>query len=108
MKIASSSRIFHSRIFAILISMSSLNEQVEAFFTRYEKRFNDALTNPPIIDVKGVIASFASYFVAASPNGVTGGKNGLVFRFIIPRGFAYYRKIGTKSMKITSLEITRL
>ena len=58
--------------------------------------------------MKGVIDSFAPYFVEASPVGVHGGKNNWLFKMMIPRGFAFYKKIGTKSMKITALDITPL
>ena len=83
-------------------------EKIKQFFVEYEARFNRAITEPPTVDVKGVIDSFAAYFVAASPVGVHGGKNGWLFKMMIPRGFAHYRKIGTKSMKITALDITQL
>lgn len=88
--------------------MISHDEKIKQFFTDYEARFNRSLQEPPIVDVKGVVESFAPYFVEASPSGVHGGKNGWLFRVMVPRGFAYYKKIGTKSMKITSIEVTPL
>lgn len=83
------------------------NQQIEQFFANYEKLFNDALNGS--VDIKKLTSLFASDFVGASPKGVHGGKNGWFFRMMIPRGYAFYRKIGTKSMKITKpLEITQL
>jgi predicted ester cyclase len=82
-------------------------EQVKAFFARYAERFNRSLAGEKI-DAKDVAGSFASHFVEASPVGVNGGKNGLLFRFMIPRGFAHYRKIGTTKMKIADLSVEPL
>jgi hypothetical protein len=82
--------------------------KIKEFFSEYEARFNRSLQEPPVVDVNGVVESFAPYFVEASPAGVHGGKNGWLFKMMIPRGFAYYKKIGTKSMKIISLDITQL
>ncbi len=78
------------------------------FFRDYEARFNRSLEDPPQVDSEGMRESFADYFVAASPAGVVGGKNGLKFRFALPRGFAFYRKIGTRSMKISALDVLPL
>jgi hypothetical protein len=36
---------------------------------------------------------------------VNGGKNGLIFRWMIPRGFAHYKKIGATSMRIADMTI---
>ena len=55
-----------------------------------------------------MVGSFADYFVGSSPAGVRGGKNGLMFKLVIGRGFAHYRKIGMVSMKIAKLEVTAL
>lgn len=88
--------------------MDQRQEQIREFFSAYEKRFNDALLESPVVDLRGMIDSFARYFVGASPAGVMGGKNGLLFRLMLRRGYAFYRKIGTKSMTIDALEITPL
>ncbi len=53
-------------------------------------------------------AAFADYFVGANPNGVMGAKNGLLFRLILPRGVARYRKLGTLAMDIEKIEVTGL
>ena len=44
----------------------------------------------------------------SSPVGVHGGKNGMVFRWMVKRGFARYRRIGVESMAIADLAITPL
>jgi hypothetical protein len=58
--------------------------------------------------VDATVNSFASCFLEASPAGNNCGKNDALFREAIPKGNAYYRNIGTKSMKIDSLDITKL
>jgi hypothetical protein len=82
-------------------------QRVRAFFQRYAERFNRSLAGEKV-EARDVAESFARHFVGASPVGVNGGKNGLLFRWMIPRGFAHYRKIGTTEMKIAGLELERL
>ncbi len=81
---------------------------IEAFFDDYAKRSNDALKNPPVEDVDGVVESFAPFFVESSPRGVMGGENGDDFRQRIPQGFANYRKVGGKAMRITAVNVTEI
>jgi hypothetical protein len=88
--------------------MKSPTTIIRRFFAAYAKRMNDALLPSPKVDTPGVIDSFADYFVEASPLGVNGGKNGVLLRLTIPRGFAFYRKIGATSMRVSSLRVTRL
>ena len=85
--------------------MTNIIKRINVFFEAYENRFNASLTTGKV-DVKGTSESFAKYFIEASPLGVNSGKNNFFFRWMIPRGYAFYRKIGTKSMKILSKEIT--
>jgi hypothetical protein len=79
--------------------------RINAFFEAYEDRFNVSLTAGKV-DVEGTTKAFAKCFIEASPLGVSCGKNNFIFRWMIPRGYAFYRKIGTQSMKILSKEIT--
>lgn len=81
---------------------------VSQFFEKYEQRFNEALANPSKVDVRATADAFAEYFVESSPAGVVGGRNDEAFRQMIPKGLEYYRSIGTKSMKISSLNTTQL
>lgn len=82
--------------------------QVEEFFANYSRRSNEALQDPPKEDIDGVVASFAPYFVEASPKGVFGGPNGEKFRKMIPQGFARYRALGGTAMTITRVKVTEL
>jgi hypothetical protein len=86
--------------------MESDRTQLEAFFAAYAARFNEGLDGDP--DVEGTAGSFTDYFMEANPNGVLCGKNDDTFRAMIPQGYAFYRKIGTKSMRISSLDLSRL
>lgn len=86
----------------------AMQRKVARFFRRYAERFQRSLDDSSHADTDGVVASFADYVVGSGPAGVHGGKNGLKFKFMIGRGFAYYRKIGTVSMKIAELEVTPL
>jgi hypothetical protein len=83
-------------------------EEIERFFAAYAKRSDDALHEPPVEDVEGVIESFAPFFVEASPKGVAGGPNDASFRKAIPEGFANYRKVGGKAMRIARIKVTDL
>ena len=81
---------------------------VRRFFEAYQGRMNAALQKPPAIDVSAAAAAFASYFVGSNPTKVAGGKNGWLFRLMIPRGYASYRRLGTQRMEIRGLSITSL
>ena len=80
---------------------------IDKFFDEYERRFNQSLKTGEV-DVNGTANSFAERFIESSPAGVVCGKNNFIFRLMIPRGFKYYRKIGTIDMSISSRQITHL
>ena len=81
---------------------------IQSFFEAYQARMNDALKAPPQVDIKKALSAFARYFVGSSPRGVSGGRNGWLLRFMIPRGYAFYRKIGTERMEVRALKVTPL
>jgi hypothetical protein len=85
-----------------------MEDTIREFFEAYARRFNDSLRAGGRVDVQGVLDSFAEYFVESSPAGVHGGRNGLLFRWMVPRGFAHYRRIGTRRMLVRSLQVTEL
>ena len=86
--------------------MNNFNESIKSFFSAYEARFNDALEGKA--NTEGIVHSFATCFLEASPAGINCAKNDESFREAIPKGNAYYRSIGTKSMKIRRIDITML
>jgi hypothetical protein len=81
---------------------------IRQFFEAYQGRMNAALQKKPAVDVAAATAAFARYFVGSSPRGVYGAKNGWLFRFMIPRGYARYRRLGTQRMEIRGLSIVPL
>src|SRR5690606_11802627 len=85
-----------------------MEQTIREFFEAYARRFEASLAPGGEVDIDGVTESFAPYFVESSPVGVHGGRNGLLFRWMVPRGFAHYRKLGTRRMRIESLDITEL
>jgi hypothetical protein len=78
------------------------------FFAAYESRMNRALADPTEIDIEETAAAFADSFVESSPVGVICGANGDEFRAMIPKGYEFYRSIGTTSMTIRTIDTTRL
>lgn len=88
--------------------MPDADDKLKAFFEAYARRMNDALADPSKIDAEATAAAFANCFIEASPAGINCGKNDSRFLEQIPKGFEFYRNIGTISMKITGLEITEL
>jgi hypothetical protein len=81
--------------------------KLDDFFRAYEKRFNDFLSGKEL-DMEGTVKSFAKFFVGASPLGVNGGANDDNFRPFIEKGYAFYKSIGTRAMKIVGSDITLL
>ena len=88
--------------------MSRHEAIVRPFFEAYAARMNAALADPDDTDTAGLRDAFADYMVGANPNGVFGGRNGLIFRLALPRGIARYRKIGTLAMDVTGLRVADL
>jgi hypothetical protein len=79
---------------------------VRAFFERYESIFNRALNSD--VDVDEVAALYASEFIAASPAGVSAGKNDDALKHIMVEGYARYRSMGTKMMRIRDVRIAAM
>lgn len=81
---------------------------VRHYFETYAQRFNDALAHPPKVDIDAVRNSYADYFVGTDPHSVRGGRNGLLFRLMLPWGYRRYRKLGCKEMKLERVDVTSL
>lgn len=73
---------------------------IERFFEAYGAQFARALADPPEIDVEATAGAFADCFIEAGPRGVSCGRNDDTFRAQIPQGYAFYRRIGIRSMAI--------
>ncbi len=87
--------------------MDTINQKLEEFFDAYEKRFNDAITTDKV-DVDATAHAFADCFVEASPKGIICGKNDEEFKINTKKGYAFYKSVGTQSMKIVKKEINLL
>lgn len=77
---------------------------VRKLFERYQSLFNQALGGDP--DMDAVASLYASDFIAASPAGVMTGKNGDQLKRVMAQGYARYRAIGTKGMRIRDVRIS--
>jgi hypothetical protein len=76
----------------------------EAFFSNYVACYNRALSGN--LDVKSIRSFFAKKFLAAGPADVKTGKNGFLFSLVLRKGYDFYRKIGTKNLRVKRLTVT--
>lgn len=81
-----------------------MEASVRAFFERYESFFNRALAGD--MDMGEVAALYAPAFIAASPAGVMTGENDEKLRQAMAQGYAHYRAIGTKEMRIRDVRMS--
>jgi hypothetical protein len=83
-----------------------MTTEVRALFERYEQFFRTSLAGS--VDMDAVAALYASEFIAASPSGVKAGKNDAKLKETMEAGYARYRALGTKDMRIRDLGVTPL
>lgn len=81
-----------------------MEQAVRTLFARYERFFERALQGG--IDMDEVASLYASDFIAASPAGVLSGRNDDSFRQAMAQGYAHYRAIGTKEMRIRHIRLS--
>jgi hypothetical protein len=77
---------------------------VRKLFERYESFFNRSLRDD--VDMDEGASLYASDFIAASPAGVMTGKNDDQLKQVMEQGYARYRAIGTKQMRIRDARIS--
>lgn len=77
---------------------------VKALFERYERFFNRSLGGDG--DLDEVESLYAAEFIAASPAGVMAGRNDDQLRQAMSRGYAHYREIGTRAMRIRDIRLS--
>lgn len=80
--------------------------EVRKLFERYETLFNQALGGD--VDMDAVAALYASEFIGAAPAGVRAGKNDEQFKQVMAQGYAHYREIGTKRMRIRDIRLSAI
>jgi Domain of unknown function (DUF4440) len=81
-----------------------METSVRKLFERYESVFNSSLHGD--VEMDEVAALYAPEFIAASPAGVVTGKNDEQLKHVMAQGYARYRAIGTKEMRIRGLRIS--
>jgi hypothetical protein len=77
---------------------------VRELFDRYERSFASALRGE--VDMDEVASFYATSFVAATPAGVMAGANDDRLRDAMQHGYARYRAIGTKAMRIRAVPVS--
>jgi hypothetical protein len=81
-----------------------MEASVRTLFERYESLFNRALGGN--VDMDEVASLYASEFIGAAPAGVMTGKNDEQFKQVMAQGYARYREIGTKDMRIRNVRLS--
>ncbi|MBZ9702237.1 MULTISPECIES: nuclear transport factor 2 family protein [unclassified Mesorhizobium] len=77
---------------------------VKRFFERYQRFFKESLGGG--MDMDEAASLYTSEFIAASPAGVVTGKNDDQLKQVMTQGYAHYRAIGTKEMRIRDIGIS--
>ena len=81
-----------------------METSVRKLFERYERFFKQSLAGD--IDMDEVASLYASDFIAATPAGVMTGKNDDQLKQVMAQGYAHYRAIGTKAMRIRNVRLS--
>jgi hypothetical protein len=81
-----------------------MESSVRTFFERYESFFKQSLDGK--MDMDEVASLYASEFIAASPAGVTTGKNDDQLKQAMAQGYARYRAIGVKDMRVRNVRLS--
>ena len=81
-----------------------IEASVTKLFERYESFFNQSLGGD--MDMDKVASLYASDFIGAAPAGVMTGKNDDQFKQVMAQGYAHYRAIGTKEMRIRNVRLS--
>jgi hypothetical protein len=81
-----------------------METSVKKLFERYERFFKQSLAGD--IDMDEVASLYASDFIAATPAGVMTGKNDDQLKQVMAQGYAHYRAIGTKEMRIRNVRLS--
>ncbi|PTD19025.1 hypothetical protein CV103_13985 [Sphingomonas fennica] len=81
-----------------------METSVRALFERYESLFNQSLGGD--VNMDEVAALYASEFIGAAPAGVRAGKNDDQFKQVMAQGYAHYRAIGTKAMRVRAIRLS--
>ena len=83
-----------------------MESSVKKLFERYESVFNRSLGGD--MEMDETAALYASEFIAASPAGVMAGKNNDQLKQVMAQGYARYRAMGTKEMRIRDVRLSAI
>ena len=83
-----------------------METRVRELFERYERSFNQAMSGE--LNMREVASLYASHFISATPAGVMTGKNNDQLKQVMAQGYARYRAIGTKEMRIRDVRVAPL
>lgn len=81
-----------------------MEASVRTLFERYERFFKRSLGGD--IDMDEMASLYAPEFIAATPAGVMTGKNDVQLKEAMIKGYAHYRAIGTREMRIRNVRIS--
>ncbi len=81
-----------------------MEEHVRQLFDRYERFFRRALAGEP--DPAEAAGLYTEEFIAASPAGVKAGRNDAALVEAMRQGYAQYRAIGTRDMRVRGLRLS--
>lgn len=76
---------------------------IKDLFERYQTLFRAALAGQA--DMDQVVSSYTDAFIAASPAGVSVGRNDEQLKQMMRQGFENYRRIGTKDMRLRDVRV---
>jgi hypothetical protein len=83
-----------------------MESSVRKLFERYERFFKQSLGGD--IDMDEVASLSASDVIAASPAGIMTGKNDDQLKQVMAQGYAHYRAIGTKEMRMRNVSVSSI
>jgi hypothetical protein len=83
-----------------------MEASVRQLFERYERSFKQALGGD--LDMREVASLYATCFISATPNGVMTGKNNEQLKQVMAQGYARYRAMGTKEMRLRNVRLSPL
>lgn len=83
---------------------TTMEDRVRKLFDRYERFFKQSLAGD--INEDEMVTLYTSDFIAATPTGVMTGKNDDEFRQVMAQGYAHYRGIGMKEMRIRHIRFS--
>lgn len=83
-----------------------MESSVRRLFERYARVFNRSLGGD--MEMDAVAALYASEFIAASPAGVMAGKNDEQLKQVMVQGYARYRAMGMKEMRIRDVRLSSM